>query len=49
MAFILAFFLYAPWKPHKPEIETPKIGGYIVLAQNFAHEMKQPNSFRITA
>ena len=42
MAFILIdalfkffeeFFLYAPQKPHKPEIETPKIGCYVMFAQ----------------
>ena len=42
MAFILIdsliwffeeIFLKTPRKPHKPEIETPKIGGYLMLAQ----------------
>ena len=34
-AFLIfwGIFLYEPWKPHKPEIETPKIGGYVMLAQ----------------
>ena len=31
--FFEEFFLYAPWKEHKPEIETPEIGGYVMLAQ----------------
>ena len=35
LAFLIfwGFFLYAPRKPRKLEIETPKIGGYVMLAQ----------------
>ena len=41
----------APRKPHKPEIETPKFGSYVMrlLKIRTSRSMKQSNSFKITA